>query len=195
MPLTYTGRNVKPGNGVHPSLVDIAVGLSRQPRFAGQTRRWWSVLDHTLFGAALIRQDMAGYWAERLELAWLLHDAHEAITGDIPTPLKTDELRKTQELLDDAIYGAFHPKWKHIADEQHWLAGEVKRTDRRTLAAEAQVAAGFNDSAAFGWPNTSDVVLLEEMLQGPLLGKPPLEQNAPDHPAVQEYINRMIELM
>jgi uncharacterized protein len=43
----------------------------------------WTVLDHSVVGADLIRS--AG-GSDRLGLLFLLHDAHEAFTGDITTP-------------------------------------------------------------------------------------------------------------
>jgi 5'-deoxynucleotidase YfbR-like HD superfamily hydrolase len=100
MPMTHSGVLVTPGNGVAPPLVDIALGLSRQPRFGGQTRRWWSVLDHSLFVADLAAREGRGL---RVILALLLHDAHEALTGDIPTSLKKDDMRDVQASLDERI--------------------------------------------------------------------------------------------
>jgi len=64
---------------------DIARGLARQGRFAGQTRRFYSVAEHSVNCAELARQ--RGMSTE-LTLICLLHDAAEAYTGDIVTPLK-----------------------------------------------------------------------------------------------------------
>src|SRR4051812_13725749 len=96
MPLTYTGRAVKPGSTVHPSMIDIAVGISRQPRFAGQGKRWFSVLDHSLFVDEIVKRassvpilgDDDEVARKQWRLAVLLHDAHESMTGDVPTDFK-----------------------------------------------------------------------------------------------------------
>jgi hypothetical protein len=56
-------------------LEAIALGLSRQRRWLGQTRRPLSVLEHSCAVALASPR--------RLMLPGLLHDAHEAFTGDI----------------------------------------------------------------------------------------------------------------
>src|SRR5689334_18815131 len=113
MPLTLSGRRVALDTTEHPSLVDIAVALSRMPRFAGHTNRWFSVLDHTMFGYGIImgegRPGVGPLFGPIVQRAWLLHDAHEALTGDVPTDIKGDDLRRTQEELDRRIYAAFMP--------------------------------------------------------------------------------------
>lgn len=60
-------------------LEDLAVGLSRMPRYAGQTERSYSVAQHSLFVASLVPE---------LRLQALIHDAQEAFLCDLPTPLK-----------------------------------------------------------------------------------------------------------
>lgn len=194
MPLTYTGRNVKPGNGAHPSLIDIAVGLSRQPRFAGQTRRWWSVLDHTLFGDELMRHRVDT--ASELRLAWLLHDAHEAITGDVPTDVKKlTELGMIQDGLDYRILEAYYPAWDQNG---RWTRDhdEVKAIDKRCLLAEAHVVGPPAAADYFEEPDDTDAAVLRILLETTLwIGAPPYRQGQEKHPAVREYLARMNELM
>lgn len=60
-------------------LNDIAVSLARTMRFNGQTMRPLSVLEHSFVVMKLA--------PPRLRLAALLHDAHEALTGDITRPM------------------------------------------------------------------------------------------------------------
>jgi uncharacterized protein len=66
---------------------DILPALGNIARFDGACApapgRPWTVLDHSVVGADLIRS--AG-GSDRLGLLFLLHDAHEAYTGDITTP-------------------------------------------------------------------------------------------------------------
>ncbi len=198
MPLTYTGRVVKPGGQEHPSLVDIAISLSRQPRFAGHCRRWWSVLDHTLFGDDLI---VVGEEPE-LRLSWLLHDAHEAITGDIPTDFKGEALRLEQSALDDHIYQAFSP-----LTEPAWWSLSVKDLDKRCLLAEAYVVGpprSDDNLMAFGWTEYDAKQLGEDaavlglgLSRGKYLGIPPVAypHSPTEHPGVVEYLVRMMELM
>jgi 5'-deoxynucleotidase YfbR-like HD superfamily hydrolase len=59
-------------------LDDVALGLSRIRRWAGQTRRPISDAEHSLLVGRLVPL--------RYRLAADLHDAHEAIVGDLTTP-------------------------------------------------------------------------------------------------------------
>jgi hypothetical protein len=65
---------------------DIAPQLARQTRFNGATESFYSIAQHCALGADAIYQD-----TRRPDLAayFLLHDAHEAYIGDIPTPVVT----------------------------------------------------------------------------------------------------------
>lgn len=210
MPFTYTGRNVKHGSPVAPSLVDIAVGLSRLPRFAGQGRQWFSVLDHSLFADELARRTAslllvpdAELSTNRLRLAVLLHDAHESMTGDVPTPFKGDELRAEQAWLDRNIGAALFtpvgdpPKDFHHPDVRNF----VKWIDKRALAAEARVIGPNVDAEkilhAFGVTEDTveDVNLLHSLLLRKPFGEPPQRYDQEDHPGVTEYLRRVLELM
>ena len=188
MPLTYTGRRVRPESRDYPSLLDIAVSLSRQPRFAGHCRRWWSVLDHTLFGDELLLADFVPRDRRRM---WLLHDAHEAITGDVPTDFKTADLRALQDRLDARIYPAFG----FVAE--HHLPELIKRLDSRCLRAEAAVVGPPDGAGVFPRPETKDKARLYELLvEWPrAVGFPPFELAQETHPAVKTYLQRMTDVL
>jgi uncharacterized protein len=61
-------------------IEDIAVGLSREFRFANQTYEAYSVAQHSVLVGSLVPPVLA--------LEALLHDATEAYMKDIPAPLK-----------------------------------------------------------------------------------------------------------
>lgn len=62
------------------TIQDIARALSRIPRFTGHTSKFLSVAQHSIHVATLV--------PGHLRMQGLLHDAHEAFVGDMPTPLK-----------------------------------------------------------------------------------------------------------
>lgn len=84
---TYTGNvlHLRNPEAHEIQLADIAMGLARAPRFAGQTRIPYSVAAHSINVARLL-----AHRGEILEvrLAGLLHDAAEAFFCDMPTPVK-----------------------------------------------------------------------------------------------------------
>ena len=67
------------------TLDDIARGLSRINRFAGQTKAPVTVAQHSLIVANLM---FNRYKSSTASLIGLLHDAHEAFTSDVPLPTK-----------------------------------------------------------------------------------------------------------
>jgi len=67
------------------NIRDIAHSLNHICRFNGHTSKFYSVAQHSLHVSELMRQ--AGY-SPILVLMGLLHDAHEAFTGDMVTPMK-----------------------------------------------------------------------------------------------------------
>jgi hypothetical protein len=63
-------------------LNDIAAALSKQCRYAGHCRRFYSVAEHSVHVAHLTSG------GAKLKLAALLHDGSEAYLVDIPRPIK-----------------------------------------------------------------------------------------------------------
>lgn len=76
-------------------LEDIAIGLERLVRFAGQHPSGGTVAAHSLRVAAAV--------PARYRLAALLHDAHEAVIGEIPKSVK-DLLRSSVQVIDMATW-------------------------------------------------------------------------------------------
>lgn len=139
--ITYTGRSVFPENDGAPSLDDIAVGLGRTARFAGQTKHWYPVLAHTIVVSRLVRP--------KNRIHALLHDAPEAVVGDVPTPWKTDGARAHEEELLHRIYDELG-----IDLPRRGAQNDVKRADRMALAAEAHVLG--HAAAQRYWPRPNE---------------------------------------
>jgi hypothetical protein len=120
---------------------DIAVALSRAPRFTGHTRNFYSVAQHCCLVCDIITEACPKDYAAQL---WgLLHDAHEAFTGDLSTPLQSamrelipahvpHPLKIIQAKLDVAIAGAFQIDLADIEEAKPI----VKRADLIALSTE-----------------------------------------------------------
>lgn len=123
--ITYTGRYVWPERG-SPSLIDIGIGLSRIPRFAGATKEWYSVLSHSIVVAKLLPPELRAYG--------LLHDAAECVVSDIPQPWKTEAQKRSEAIVTRRIYRELGLK---VPTREQNKA--IKRADIIALHAEAYV--------------------------------------------------------
>lgn len=101
---------------------DIAHALSRQCRFGGGVREFYSVAQHSIFVSRLCSSEAA--------FAGLMHDSAEAYVTDLPTPVKNllPEYRKIEARVWFAICGAF--------GLAHDLSSSVKNADKSALFAE-----------------------------------------------------------
>lgn len=67
-------------------LIDIAVGLARECRWGNHCKRFYSVAEHSM--ECMAYAELYHPREHGLAFQCLMHDAHEAYLGDIPTPLK-----------------------------------------------------------------------------------------------------------
>lgn len=124
---TYSGRVSFPGGA--PTLTDIAVQLMREGRYAGAGMRWWPVGLHSFVVSDLLPM--------RLKFYGLVHDASETITGDVPSPVKTKEIRRFEDALMRDIYKSFGVPAPTPA--QHKV---IKKADRAALCGEVWAGVG-----------------------------------------------------
>nr|WP_294517093.1 hydrolase [uncultured Rhodopila sp.] len=84
-------------------IEDVARALAYQPRWAGATRTFYSVAEHSIMVSRLVPGPLA--------LSGLLHDADEAITGDIVSVVKVligrDHLKARLEPIKRALERRF----------------------------------------------------------------------------------------
>lgn len=83
------------------TIEDIAQGLSQICRFAAQCQRFYSVAEHCLHVSWLVPPEHA--------YAALMHDAAEAVVGDVSKPLKDliPEYRVIEKHVEAAIFARF----------------------------------------------------------------------------------------
>jgi hypothetical protein len=118
---TYTGVISFPEGA--PTLMDMAVSLSRICRYAGGGMRWWPVMLHTFVVCDLLPAPV--------RVHGLLHDGAECITNDVPKPVKTDAIEELEEHLTHKIYAALGLTWPTQAEYEL-----VKKADRDALCGE-----------------------------------------------------------
>lgn len=108
-------------------ICDIAHALGHTCRFVGHCSRFYSVAEHSVHASDLLLP--AG-----LELArWgLMHDAHEAYVGDVPSPLKT--LLADYRALEDVAAQAVRSRFGLEGE----MPAAVKGTDIMLLKSEAE---------------------------------------------------------
>jgi len=111
------------------NLEDIAVALSRAPRFSGHTREFYSVAQHSLYvGRSMPVNPLAGY----------LHDASEAYLADVATPAK--QLIPEYYVLEEKVMGAIAERFSLDKGFQH--SREVKMADVAMLFYERDALIG-----------------------------------------------------
>jgi len=131
---------------------DVAWGLSNAHRFGGQSPVPISVGAHTLcvLGAArrLARPDAVTLGASpeaaaldrEMAIAALLHDASEAILGDIPTPFKRHPAYAAVAAVESALQEALNVRFgAHPRAHRHHI---IKEADTFALAVEAWLGHG-----------------------------------------------------
>ena len=143
--ITSSGKQVFPLDsdyytGEVPTITDIAQGLGRIPRFAGQVNFFYPVLLHSLVAAEVCD--------EQVRLHMLLHDATEAIISDIPSTWKREQTKRDEAALLFEIYRSLGIKYPS-SDELDL----IRQADAACLAAEAH-ALGHAQAERW-WPRDS----------------------------------------
>lgn len=135
------------------SIVDIAQALSQICRFTGHTKRFYSVAQHSVLAASIAP---AGF-----ELEALMHDAHEAYTGDVAQPLKMmlPDYRAIEDRIERAVRKEFGLPPQ--------MSPDVKRVDMMMLAWERRDMLGDNGTP---WPTLNGI---DDVPQARLSSWPP----------------------
>ena len=117
---TFTGKQVFPMDMKLDDidLVDIAHSLSRQCRYNGHSRVFYSVAEHSTL---LARHAMQRKLPLHIAKIMLLHDASEAYISDICRPLKKQlpQIKPIEQIADKLVcekFGLIWP-WPEIVHE------------------------------------------------------------------------------
>lgn len=145
--LGWSGKHdpLDPRGGVN--LLDIVIGLGREPRFSSFGDMEWTVLHHSFFVFLIYLKLFGRAGSEYANL----HDAHEAYPGDIPKPVKeylrdrnnntasdaSDPLADLERDYDVAIAAFLGIPTMQDADAA--FAARVKLCDRVALVIEARL--------------------------------------------------------
>lgn len=133
--LTATGRRIEldwPQVANELQIFDIAWALAQVNRFNGHALRPYSVAEHSLLVADIVEREMLQPPAA--VLAALMHDAHEAYVGDVPTPVKHIIGPRWHAIESEWQTACEHAFGYHNAAIAH--AGAIKRADLIALATE-----------------------------------------------------------
>lgn len=132
---TYSGLAFRPAapEPAQICLADIARGLANTARYCGQTRRRYSVAEHSIYLAQWFLQRGEH---ETAQIA-LMHDAAEAYICDIPRPLKV-LLAPLYKPIEEAVEAAIAKRFG-MATLSH---PAVKAADDRILEDERRALLG-----------------------------------------------------
>lgn len=130
---TRAGHSFYPKEGKISTVTieDIAHALSNLCRYNGHCRKFYSVAEHSVLVAKIIRH----IWPHDKNAIWagLLHDATEAYVGDVTTPLKITmpQFMALEDKVARQIAKTFKIKWNKRTVER------VKIADMIALSTEA----------------------------------------------------------
>lgn len=156
---TWFGTHIEVG-GEAPTIRELAQMMSREPRWGGMTLVSWSVLQHVLACMALAQ---ARGMSPSTILAVAFHDSEEALTGDIPSPVKTEAQRAYAQEIRDWLYAKSFKLPKPSAYE--WQ--QAKEIDDELVAAEAHCFCHPASRARFGEPSPTAVDVVWDLADMP----------------------------
>lgn len=131
--INLNGDWCHPSKGFTIDAFTLGRHLCRIPRFGGALDTFYSVGQHSLFVASMMRADGK---TPREQLAGLLHDRGEFPRGDIPTDWKTDADRETEGQVERLCLQALGLEEFSLAER---IA--VKPYDREACIVEGNIVA------------------------------------------------------
>ena len=130
-----------------PDIREIAHALAQINRFTGHCKRPYSVAEHSVLVAGIAASEGASSSAQ---LAALLHDAHEAYTGDMASPVKW-ALGSPWEVLEQSQASTVHNAMG-VRGAMFSHRSNIKRWDLIALATERRDLTSYNPDRHMQWP-------------------------------------------
>lgn len=106
------------------SVEGLSLALSKLCRFTGHTRRFYSVAEHCVLVSRMLPREIAVYG--------LVHDLHEAVMGDVNSPLKS--MIPQYKAIENKVEAAMM-EWLGLVESPE-IRAEVKRADTLAYLAE-----------------------------------------------------------
>lgn len=130
-----------------PDISEIAHALAQINRFTGHCKRPYSVAEHSVLVSSIAAGEGASISAQ---LAALLHDAHEAYTGDVSSPAKW-AIGTSWEVFEhsqaSAVHNALGVRAAMCANRYH-----IRRWDLIALATERRDLTAYDLAKHQPWP-------------------------------------------
>lgn len=168
---TFSGKVLFPGGA--PCLRDIAISIMREGRYAGSAPHFWPVGLHSFVVSDLL--------PDHLKFHGLNHDDSECVTGDIPSPVKTEVIRSFEDTLLVDMYRSFDVP--HPTPEEHVI---IKQADTWALQGEIYAGAGTKSLQSCN----PRYVPAEKLVQKYLKKYSYADYLEPNGKAVREFIRR-----
>lgn len=128
-------------------IEDIAHALSQVCRFTGHCKFFYSVAQHSIHTATILR-DMG--LSRKVQLRGLLHDASESYLCDIAAPVKPylDGYREQEDVLQGSIYTKYNLDNMLESELQH-----VKNIDMLMVRLEGETLMKLSRDWSLPYPN------------------------------------------
>lgn len=133
--------------GTAPRIEVIAHALAQINRFTGHAARPYSVAEHSLLVCDIVAANGHNHHAQR---AALLHDAHEAITGDMASPVKWT--LGTEWIGFEAAHARMMRQAFHCQTAYTAFRHAIKHADLVALATERRDLMRFDPATNLPWP-------------------------------------------
>lgn len=160
----FTGPDSVTEQGRHFRIEDIAHHLAQLNRFTGACKRPYSVAEHSLLCSDIA---LRGKASAHVQLAALMHDAHEAYTADLSSPAKRAVNQRSVAAGGTNAWTVFETEHEKAVRSHFGIStaftsyrGLLRDIDLRALATERRDLTAWRDLTHSGWEILGDGAVL-----------------------------------